>query len=153
MSDYDSDIVAWSEEQARLLRRIAAGETVNDRIDWSNIIDEVETVGRSERSALRSHIGTVLEHLMKLQASPACDPRNGWKDSINRARRDIDRVLKDSPSLRRVVADMITDETAATAKLVGQSLALFGEQPRVDVGYLTFTEDQVLGDWFPDDQA
>jgi len=64
MSDYDSDIVAWSEHQARLLRRIAAGETVNDRIDWSNIIDEVETVGRSERSALRSHIGTVLEHLM-----------------------------------------------------------------------------------------
>jgi hypothetical protein len=153
MSDYDSDIAAWSEQQARLLRRIAAGEAVNDRIDWSNIIDEVETVGRSERSALRSHIGTVLEHLMKLQASPASEPRNGWKDSINRARRDIDRVLKDSPSLRRFVADMIADETPATARLVGQSLALFGEQPRVDTGRLTFTEDQVLGEWFPDDPA
>jgi Domain of unknown function DUF29 len=153
MGDYDSNIVAWSEHQARLLRRIAAGETINDQIDWPNIIGEVETVGRSERSALRRLIGTVLEHLMKLQASPAREPRNGWKDSINRARRDIDRVLKDSPSLRCIVADMIVDETPATAKLVGQALALFGEQPRVDAWRLTFTENQVLGEWFPDDPA
>ena len=52
-----------------------------------------------------------------------------------------------------MVADMIADETAATARLVGQSLALFGEQRRVDVGRLTFTEEQVLGDWFPDEPA
>jgi len=149
MSDYDSDIVAWSGHQARLMRRIAAAKGVNDQIDWPNIIDEVETVGRSKRSALRSLIGTVLEHLMKLHASPARDPRDGWKDTINRARRDSDRVLEDSPSLRRAVADMIADETPATARLVGQSLALFVERPRVDAGGLAFTEDQVLGDWFP----
>ena len=42
----------------------------------------------------------VLERLIKLQASPATDPRNGWMGSIDRARGDIDRDLKDRPSLR-----------------------------------------------------
>jgi len=86
MSAYDSDIVAWPGHQARLLRRIAADENVNDQIDWPNVVDEVEAVGRSECSALRSLIGTVLEHLMGLQASTACDPCNGWKDTISRAK-------------------------------------------------------------------
>jgi hypothetical protein len=154
MSDlYDTDVLLWSERQAELLRRVASGENVNDQIDWPNIIDEVETVGRSERSALRSHIATVIEHLIKLQASPATDPRNGWKETINRARDDIDRDLEDSPSMRRLVSRMVSDETRRSSRLVARSLALFGEQPRVEIGDLTFTEDQVLGEWFPDDSA
>ncbi len=62
MSDlYDTDVVAWSERQSALLRRMAAGEIVNEPVDWANIIDEVETVGRSERSGLRSHLAEVAE--------------------------------------------------------------------------------------------
>ena len=76
MSDYDTDVFLWSEHQADLPRRVAAGENINDQVDWPNVIEEVETVGRSERAALRSHIAAVLEHLIKLQASPATDPRN-----------------------------------------------------------------------------
>ena len=54
MSDlYDEDILLWSERQSTLLRRIAAGEPVNERPDWANIIEEVESVGR-ERSARRA---------------------------------------------------------------------------------------------------
>ncbi|MGD0105923.1 MAG: DUF29 family protein [Rhodopila sp.] len=103
MSDYDTDILEWSERQSALLRRLAAGENINDQIDWPNIIDEVETVGRSERAALRSHIAVVLELLMKLEASPSADPREGWIVTVIRARRDIERSLEDSPSLRPVV--------------------------------------------------
>ena len=77
MSEYDTDVFLWSEHQADLLRRVAAGENINDQVDWPHIIEEVETVGRSERAALHSHIAVVLEHLIKLQASPATDPRNG----------------------------------------------------------------------------
>ncbi len=47
MSDYDADVLQWSEHQAALLRRAAAGERVND-LDWPNIIEEIESVGRSE---------------------------------------------------------------------------------------------------------
>jgi hypothetical protein len=68
MSDYETDVYRWSERQDALLRRLAAGERVNDAdLDWPNIAEEIETVGRSERAALSSHIGNVLEHLIKLQ--------------------------------------------------------------------------------------
>jgi len=151
MSDlYETDVVAWSERQAALLRRVAAGESINDQIDWPNIIDEVETVGRSERSALRSDIATVLEHLIKLQASPATDPRARWRTSIRRARIAIQKTLKDNPSLRPVVAAVIADETPSARVLAMSALEEYGEQPRVDIGGLTYTEDQVLADWFPD---
>lgn len=47
MSDlYEKDILIWSENQANLLRRRAAGELVNDaELDWSNIAEEIESVG------------------------------------------------------------------------------------------------------------
>jgi Domain of unknown function DUF29 len=63
MSDlYDTDIALWSEHQATLLRRRAAGQLVNDAdLDWLNIAEEVEALGRSERSSLRSKITTVIE--------------------------------------------------------------------------------------------
>ncbi len=87
VSDYDLDIYAWSQRQGALLRRLAAGERVNDAdLDWPNIAEEIETVGRSERAALRSHILNVIEHLMKLQSSPATEPRPGWQETIDRAR-------------------------------------------------------------------
>jgi hypothetical protein len=129
---------------------VAAGEAVNDRVDWTHIIDEVETVGRSERSVLRSHIRVVLEHLIKLQASPSADPHKGRKTSVRRARIDIERSLTDSPSLRRAVSGMVAGETVAAGQLVASALGDFGEPAVVDVGSLSFTPEQVLGDWFAD---
>jgi hypothetical protein len=149
MSGYDTDILEWSEHQSALLRRLAAGENINEQIDWPNIIDEVETVGRSERAALRSHIAVVLEHLMKLQASPSADPRNGWKVTVIRARRAIERSLEDSPSLHPAVAGMISDEIPSARKIVASTLAAYSEEPRVEIDALTYSSDQVLGEWFP----
>jgi hypothetical protein len=58
MSDYDTDIVRWSERQAVLLRQHAAVARANDpALDWPNIIEEIESVGRSEGSALASSEG------------------------------------------------------------------------------------------------
>lgn len=152
MSDlHETDVVAWSERQSALLRRVAAGEQVNEHIDWANIIDEVETVGRSERAALQSHIAVVIEHLIKLQASPATEPRNGWKESVLRARSVIEANLEDNPSLRRAVAGMVRDQTVRCRKTVRAVLALYRERSLVEIDSLEFTEDQVLGDWLPDD--
>src|SRR5712672_1067680 len=98
MSDYDLDIYAWSQRQGALLRRLAAGERVNDAdLDWPHIAEEIETVGRSERAAVGSHIAAIIEHLIKLQASPAPQPRAGWEATIKRARIAIEALLQDSP--------------------------------------------------------
>jgi hypothetical protein len=55
MSDlYDTDILLWSERQSELLRRAAPGGNVNDQIDWRNIAEEVEAVGRNTLRACRA---------------------------------------------------------------------------------------------------
>src|SRR3954453_3481631 len=153
MSDlYNTDVALWSEHQADLLRRRAAGQLVNDAdLDWPNIAEEIEALGRSERSSLRSKITTVIEHLMRLQASPATVPRRGWKAATLRARGNIGDLLKDSPSLRPLVAAMVVEQTQRAQKDLTDWLALYGEQPRIDIASLAFTEDQVLGDWFSAD--
>jgi hypothetical protein len=146
---YDEDLVLWAEEQGRALRA-AARAGWNSPIDWENVAEEIETLGRSERHALASHIAVVIEHLLKLQVSPATDPTRGWRDTIRRARREIQRRLKESPSLRREVANILVDELTAARSLVLASLQEYGEQPRADIGALDYTEAQVLGDWLPD---
>ncbi len=45
---YDADVLEWSERQASILRRIAAGEPGNEAPDRANIIEEIESENRSE---------------------------------------------------------------------------------------------------------
>ena len=145
------DIYAWSRRQGGLLRRLAAGERVNDAdLDWPNIAEEIETVGRSERTAVASHIATIIEHLIKLLASPASEPRAGWIMTIDRSRIEIERLLEDSPSLRRDVSAIVARETVRARRSARKALELHREQPRVEIESLSFGEDQVLGDWLPD---
>lgn len=70
MSEYDTDIMKWSERQAVLLRRVAAGERINDQVDWENVIEEIESVGRSEVRAVRSALFQALLHDLKAAAWP-----------------------------------------------------------------------------------
>ena len=146
---YHEDLVLWAEEQGRALRA-AARAGWNAPIDWENVAEEIETLGRSERHALASHIAVVIEHLLKLQVSPATDAARGWRDTIRRAPREIQRRLKESPSLRREVANIVLDELAAARSLVLANLQGYGEQPRADIDALNYTEAQALGDWMPE---
>lgn len=146
---YRTDLSLWSARQAQALRD-AAREGSNSPVDWANVAKEIESLGISERRALASHIGTVIEHLMKLQISPASRPRRGWVGAILRARGEIEKVLEDSPSLRREVGAMIARETTRVAPLVAYELDRRGEAARAKLARLTYAEDQVLGPWLPD---
>jgi hypothetical protein len=103
-------------------------------------------VGRSERAAVRSHVLNVLEHLIKLQASPVAE---SWQATVERARIEIEQLLADSPSLRPLVTSLIGDGLPKARRLAATALALHGETPRVDLQVLDYTEDQVLSDWLP----
>ena len=72
MSDlYEDDILLWSERQAELLRRRAAGELVNDaELDWPNIAEEIEDVGKSQLRGVASHLVQALLHDLKAEAWP-----------------------------------------------------------------------------------
>ena len=151
MSDlYDRDFVLWTRDQAKALRR---AKGANLPLDWENLAEEIESLGRSQRRELASHIRRIMRHLLKLEASPASDPRAGWHSSIYEARGEIAGVLRDSPSLRREVDAVIAEEAGLAAKLAASDLAQHGEPAdavwaRVAAG--GFTADQVVGDWFPE---
>lgn len=75
---YDRDILLWSEQQADLLRRLSRGERVNDSLDWPNLIDEVESVGRDEFQAVESLLRVALLHLLLARYGRAEQPRGHW---------------------------------------------------------------------------
>jgi hypothetical protein len=153
MSDYEVDFYAWTQRQGALLRRLAAGERVNDAdLDWPNIAEEIETLGRSERGAVASCLRNIIEHLLKLDASSATAPRAGWRATIRRGRVAIESLLDDNPSLKPAVDRLIAQELPRARRLALASLEEYGETPRIDPQNLTYSKDQILGDWFPDDR-
>jgi Domain of unknown function DUF29 len=146
---YEKDFVRWTEQQSRALRA-AAGIRANLPLDWENLAEEIESLGRSQRRELRSRIALILEHLLKLEHSRATDQRRGWMETIARERSEIELLLNDSPSLRGETARIIAEGLPRVARLTTRVLSLHGE----NVGNVTapnYIEDQVLGDWFPGD--
>ncbi len=151
MSDlYDSDILEWSERQAGLLRRRAAGELINEAdLDWPNIAEEIESMGQAQRRELASRIAAILLHLMKLQASPAAEPRAGWRDTVLEQRDELTRLLFAAPSLRGKVSAVIAAELPAARRRVRIALAAHNEALGIDLDVVTYSADEVLGDWLP----
>lgn len=76
---YNTDILVWSDLQAALLRRLAAGERVNDQLDWKNLIDEVESVGREQLHAVDSLLFQALLHMLKAQGWPQSRDAENWR--------------------------------------------------------------------------
>jgi len=103
MSDlYDTDVLAWSEHQAALLRRLAAGERVNDAdLDWPNIAEEIESVGNEQVHAVRSLLIQAMLHDLKAEAWPLAREVPHWRAEARRFRADAaDRY---TPSMRQKI--------------------------------------------------
>lgn len=97
---YDKDILQWSERQGELLRRRATGELVNDvELDWPNIAEEVESVGRSQLSAVQSLLRQALIHMLKADAWPLSHEVPHWRAEARRFRDDAAEAF--SPSMRQ----------------------------------------------------
>jgi len=110
-------------------------------------------VGRSERSALAGHVRTILEHLAKLEASPATEPRAGWRQTVPRARAALQEVLEASPSLRPGLQAVVQREMQRIRPLVADALAEYHKALRVKLAQIRYTPDQVLGLWLPENPA
>ena len=99
MSEYEADILLWSEHQAELLRRLAAGERVNDQVDWENLIEEVESVGNEQLHAVNSLLRQALLHMLKAEAWPLSSEVPHWQAEARGFRADAaDRY---APSMRQ----------------------------------------------------
>jgi Domain of unknown function DUF29 len=147
---YDQDFFLWTQEQSAALRR---AKDSNLPLDWDNLAEEIEGLGKSDRRELSSQIRRVLRQLFKLETFPTEQPRSGWRTTIIDARSEIEEVLRDSPSLRGEVDRLIAEQLPAAAKLAAADLSQHGEAAdpvwaRLDKG--GFSAEQVLGDRFPE---
>lgn len=154
---YEEDTVAWAENQAAALRAAARGNS-NQPLDWENLAEEIEDLSKRERHDLASRLSTIIEHLTKLTYSPSTDPRNTWCRTVRRNRKEIERILKASPSLQREVAGITSSEAAGAIELALKDMADCGElslslrqtlRVKSYLDLFSYTPEQILGDWFP----
>jgi hypothetical protein len=101
---YERDYYTWTQEQARALR-----EHRIEELDWTNVAEEIEDLGKSEKRALRSRLVRLLEHLLKFShARERMFETNarGWELSARNARDAFRDRLEESPGLRPQVEDL-----------------------------------------------
>ena len=96
---YDTDVIAWANEQAALLR---AGDFA--ALDLEHIADEVEDVGKSEQRELESRMAVLLAHLLKWSLQPE-QRETSWRVTIDGQRKRVLRRLAKTPSLKSELAD------------------------------------------------
>jgi Domain of unknown function DUF29 len=145
---YDEDFFAWTQAQARELRRFARTRP-NVPLDLAHIAEEIADLGTSRRDSLRSWTANIIEHLLLLEHSPARTPRGGWIGEIVAWRRDIDRRLSGAlrRDLRRQLPRLYDDVRSDLPK----KLAPYGEAHIAErfPERCPYTLDQVLGDFWP----
>lgn len=103
ISDYEKDFYKWTQKQASILKRQDFSH-----LDLDNLIVEIESLGRSDKRALRSYLAVLLMHLLKSHYQ-AAKKTNSWLNSIRNARIQIRMLLEDSPSLKRELPKLIED--------------------------------------------
>jgi hypothetical protein len=141
---YERDFYAWASEQATLLR---AGRF--DELDLAHLTEEVEDLGGSLYRSVRSRVRTIIEHLLKLEHSPAAEPRGLWQDTIDTQRADLGDDL--TASLRRRIQSELPKQYVRARAAAARSLRRYGETAAADALPQTcpYTLDQIAGDWLP----
>ncbi|MFM6153789.1 MAG: DUF29 domain-containing protein [Sphaerospermopsis kisseleviana] len=91
---YENDFYLWTIEQSQKLR---CGNF--DGLDLQNLAEESESLGRQEKRELENRLGVLIGHLLKWQYQQEKRTRS-WQITINTQRREINKLLKDNPSLK-----------------------------------------------------
>lgn len=102
---YEQDFCLWLDTTAQLLK-----EGRFAQIDIDNLIEEIESMARSERRELKNRLRVLLEHLLKLnywQQEKEYNQR-GWTDTIIEQRRQIEKLIEDSPSLKSLLLELFS---------------------------------------------
>jgi Domain of unknown function DUF29 len=137
---YEGDFAAWAQAQAEALR---AGRL--DALDLAHLAEEIGDLSNRERDAIESHLETLVMHLLKWRYQPDRRSRS-WDATIRVVRRNIVKLLRRSPSLRRDLPAAL-DEIYPNARIRAGAATRLADDVFPDA--CPFTLDQVIGDWMP----
>ncbi|NJL19702.1 MAG: DUF29 domain-containing protein [Leptolyngbyaceae cyanobacterium SM1_3_5] len=100
---YETDYLQWIETTIAQMK-----QQNYEAIDWENLIDEIESMARSDRRSLKSNLVVLLTHLLKWQFQSECRS-SSWQASIVEHRRRVRDLLKDSPSLKPFLEEVFAE--------------------------------------------
>jgi hypothetical protein len=138
---YETDFYGWTIEQSQLLE---LGKF--DRLDLSNLAEEIGALGRQQRQELENRLAILLGHFLKWNLQPELRGKS-WKLTIKEQRRQIQRLVKVNPSLKPYLSEAIIEGYASALILVAQE-TLFNYQDLPQE--CSFRIDQIFAENFPD---
>jgi hypothetical protein len=116
---YERDYYGWIQRNVRAIREGRVHE-----VDWANVAEELEDMGKSERRALRSQLARLMSHLLKWSYQPERRriSEHSWRATIEHARQSVSELLSESPSfkpqlpqlLRLAYSDAVAEAVAQT---------------------------------------
>lgn len=142
---YERDIVAWAEVQASALRSRNGGENA---LDYDNLAEEIEDVGKSQQRACRSHVERIIEHLLKLELIASTADHPHWRGEVLAFRNNLHDDL--TPTLNARLPEQLPE-------LFRRQLLVLERRQLLDAAALTlgaqhdgYTWDQIVDpDWYP----
>ena len=142
---YEKDYYLWLEKTINLLENNQFSD-----LDLENLIEEISSIGKSEKRSLESYLTRLLEHLLKLvywQSELEYNQR-GWKNEIRNFRLQIQQIIEDSPSLKPYLSEIFSSCYQNARKLFldlsGMAENLVGLAPICTI------EQALNEDWFPE---
>ncbi len=141
---YEEDFYVWAERQTELLRARRF-----DELDLDNLIEEVDDLGGALKRSVLNTTAVILEHLLKLEHSPASEPRNGWRASVREHRRRLRIDL--TPRLRQILQDELPGVYSMARDDAAAALRDHGEDGAADAlpEACPYSLEQITGDWLP----
>jgi hypothetical protein len=132
---YEQDFYAWTQQQVNLLK---SGHLAD--VDFKHLIEEIDSMGASERRELINRLAVLLAHILKWHYQPSFRGRS-WQLTIKEQRRQLQRLLKDNPSLHarldEFIVDAYEDAILLAAKETGMEESAFPAQ-------CTYTQENLL---------
>lgn len=138
---YDVDFAEWTRQNAELLRSGRISEA-----DLEHIAEEIEDIGKRQRSSLHNRSVRLLEHFLKWVYQPE-RRSTSWTRTMVTQRAGIRRLLEQNPSFRpsypAVVAEAYDDAVRIASVVTKRPRGTFP-------GTCPWTVEQLLDqDFFP----
>ena len=147
---YDDDTVTWADQQVAALRSLATRPELSNILDWQNVVEEIESVGRSEIGRVESAVSQMLIHVLKYASAPEAQSTKSWRKEVLIFQASVERNYRASMRQR-----IDWERLCANAKkLADASLNLFGDTLLGGLpDRMPFTPEEMAADGFDMDRA
>lgn len=141
---YERDFYLWTQSQAHALRAEARRRVGDSKsVDWEQVAEEIEDLGKSDLRECYLRVETIIEHLFKLAWSRQGTPGGGWRRTILRERSALELVL--TSSLRPKVEQSLAQRHQRALRLAQDAFAQNEPDAAREVS-LTWSLPQILGE-------